>query len=309
MRRNLADQSGSALVITLLVVVMLTVTVTDFLYATWIDKSLAAGFRDNTSAMEAVRSGVEAGRALLIEDRKKDARSKILIDHLGEDWALPSIPIPISGTYVFLTVMDESAKIDLNRLAGDRMAEKLRPILRRLLYGLDMDGDIADAITDWIDIDDEGAAEDGYYQSLNPPYPCKNGKLDSLEEIKRIRGVTPVVFGVLKKFVTIHSMGKINLNTAHLRIIEALHEEISQSMAEAVIEARNSAPFRTTIDIKTVSGFNDAIYLPISSIIDVKSESYFVYAVAKFNEVTRMAQAVFKERTENGAKMIYFRII
>ncbi len=307
MMRKLSDQSGTALIATLLAVSLLTVTVVDFLYATWVERSLAASFRDDTRALEAVRSGVDAARAILIEDKRINEGGNI--DHLAEYWATPSIPIPIADTYIFVTITDESGKIDLNKLAGNRMAEKLEPVFRRLLLILELDETIADAIIDWVDEDDEGYAEDWYYQSLTPSYPCKNGKLDSLEEIKRIRGITPEVFSILEKYVTISSFnGRVNINTASAKVIEALHEEISYSMVESFLQARESAPFVNTTGIQAISGFNSTIYTQMSSIIGINSDTFSVYAIANFNEVTRSARAIFTKRTNATATLIYFGI-
>lgn len=307
MMRKLSDQSGTALIATLLAVALLTVTVVDFLYSTWVERSLAAGFRDDTRALKAVRSGVDAARAILIEDKKADQGNDI--DHLGEYWATPSIPIPIGDTYIFVTITDESGKIDINKLAGNRMADKLQPVFRRLLDILELDETIADAITDWIDDDDEGYAEEWYYQSLKPPYPCKNGKLDSLEEIKRIRGITPEVFDILAKYVTISSTtGRININTASDKVMEALHEEISPSMVASFLQARESAPFVNATGIQAVSGFNSTLYTQMSSTIATGSDTFSVYATANFNEVTRSAHAILSKRTDAGATLIYFGI-
>ena len=39
-------------------------------------------------------------------------------------------------------------------------------------------------------------AKESYYSGLTPPYHCKNGPLDSLEEMLLIKGVTPqLLFG------------------------------------------------------------------------------------------------------------------
>lgn len=59
--------------------------------------------------------------------------------------------------------------------------------------------EVSEAIFDWIDADDEqraNGAENEYYQSLAPPYECKNAKLETLDELLLIRGITPqVLFG------------------------------------------------------------------------------------------------------------------
>jgi len=71
---------------------------------------------------------------------------------------------------------------------------------RRLLMTLPgMNEEIADAILDWLDADDqtrEFGAESDYYVSLPRPYACKNGALNNIEELLLVRGITPrLLFG------------------------------------------------------------------------------------------------------------------
>lgn len=73
-------------------------------------------------------------------------------------------------------------------------------LARSLLMALPaMTEDIADAILDFIDEDDEPrefGAESEHYLSLSSPYNAKNGPLDSVEELLLVRGVTPtMLFG------------------------------------------------------------------------------------------------------------------
>src|SRR5690606_37684595 len=59
--------------------------------------------------------------------------------------------------------------------------------------------EIADAILDWIDSDNEPrefGAEMDFYSTLTPPYTPQNGPIKSLEELLLVRGVTPdLLFG------------------------------------------------------------------------------------------------------------------
>lgn len=88
--------------------------------------------------------------------------------------------------------VDESGKVNLNALM------KMDPagtIAQRVLMALpNMTEEVAAAILDWIDTDDEiraNGCESEYYTSQSPPYRAKNGPLDSLEELLLVRGVTP----------------------------------------------------------------------------------------------------------------------
>jgi type II secretory pathway component PulK len=93
-------------------------------------------------------------------------------------------------------VEDESARININAiLLADQVQTNGARTLLMALPG--MTEDVADAILDWIDTDDEPrqqGAETNYYSGLG--YACKNGPLDSIEELLHVRGVTPeLLFG------------------------------------------------------------------------------------------------------------------
>ncbi len=94
---------------------------------------------------------------------------------------------------------DESSKLNVNVLpiidnfGGGGAA-------RELLMSLpNMNEEVADRILDFLDEDDEPrefGVESAYYNGLTPPYNCKNGPLDSLDELLLVDGVTPdLLFG------------------------------------------------------------------------------------------------------------------
>jgi type II secretory pathway component PulK len=84
-------------------------------------------------------------------------------------------------------------------LASGAMGDMTNPARSLLMALPGMDAAVADAILDWIDEDDEAreyGAESAYYSTLEPPYAPKNGPLDTVEELLRVRGVTPeMLFG------------------------------------------------------------------------------------------------------------------
>jgi len=317
------DNSGAALIVTLLVVVVLTVTVTEFLYATWVDYALAADFRDDSKAVHAVRAGVRAARAIIVEDFKQ---AKAFDSH-NEMWAQPSIPIPFYNSFVFITIQDEYGKLNLNSLVKAQTGrptggvnEGMYKVFQRLLENIDVDIEVADAITDWIDADNDGYYEYGIYQSKEFPYDCKNYYLDSLDEIKLIDGVTPEVFQKLKKHVTVGSTKskKININTASPELIMALHDNISRPLMETIINARKEASFKKIPDLKELSGFEDYLSwneeistgeVLFSSLIGVNSKTFSVSVTTTIGEVTRSAEAIYWDRNGVKAELIYFRIL
>lgn len=121
-------------------------------------------------------------------------------------------------------LVDESSKINLNALPfSDNWVPGGAKTL--LLTLPEMTEDIADAILDWMDDDDEvreQGTESVYYTSLSPPYECKNGPMDSIEELLLIRGVTPqMVFGL-----DINRNGVLEDSEINGPLVEAVNPEM-----------------------------------------------------------------------------------
>ncbi|MCL6504409.1 MAG: general secretion pathway protein GspK [Pirellulales bacterium] len=93
---------------------------------------------------------------------------------------------------------DESTRLNLNVLTA--IDQAVPDGARQILMALPgMTEDVADAILDWIDADDEPrefGAEIDYYSGLTPAYAPRNGPLHTVEELLLVRGVTPeLLFG------------------------------------------------------------------------------------------------------------------
>src|SRR5262249_12543156 len=95
-------------------------------------------------------------------------------------------------------VRDEAGKINLTSFMKiDGSGQTLYNALMKLP---NMTDDVANSILDWIDSRStqprSTGAKDLYYSSLSPAYHCKNGPLDSLEELLLVKGMTPqLLFG------------------------------------------------------------------------------------------------------------------
>jgi DNA uptake protein ComE-like DNA-binding protein len=91
-------------------------------------------------------------------------------------------------------VTPESSRLNLNAATDAQIESLLLP----LLTGLQIEnaGELINALLDWRDADEDprdGGAENEYYNTLEPPYNCKNGRFDTLEELLLVKGFTPAV--------------------------------------------------------------------------------------------------------------------
>ena len=119
---------------------------------------------------------------LVVDDEEPRRRGRFSIVAPGGDTSLDGVRFGLEC---------ESAKLNLNILLSGKLGAKVAR--DRLMALPDMTEEIADAILDWLDPDDEPrefGAEAEYYESLDPPYQPANGPFQCLDELLDVRGVT-----------------------------------------------------------------------------------------------------------------------
>ncbi|MEN1679208.1 MAG: hypothetical protein AAGJ46_06415 [Planctomycetota bacterium] len=210
LRRRVRSRDGAILLTVLVVIALLAVGSASFFDWTFTEYKATRSFGRQTQARLAAESGVDVLRALLAEEPEDIQVAGGLYDNPGRfrgvilrDDALPALRCRVSvlaplldyGEYagVRFGLENESSRLNLNTLlsldeTGDTAARD------RLMSLPGMTEAIADAILDWLDTDIEVrpfGAETSYYTSLDPPYEPQNGPLESIDQLLRVRDVTP----------------------------------------------------------------------------------------------------------------------
>lgn len=252
MKNVLTNNHGVALILVIVIISLITAITIQLNISSRSGVYEAANLRDEIKLLYIAKSGFFIGEALLMEDDDS-------VDTLGEDWAQSDI-ISEKSENLFadghfrLHIEDESGKIPINNVAGNNedtsdVGEVLIRFLRSAEFNLSEQEvrDIVDAIKDWLDEDDEVtgfSAENAYYQGLEAPYPCKNGPMDSIDELLLVRGITKELFYGTEKapgignYLTVYGAGKININTAPELILTVLAPEITEEMAAHMVDFR-----------------------------------------------------------------------
>jgi general secretion pathway protein K len=114
---------------------------------------------------------------------------------------------------------------------------------------------LVEAITDWIDSDDEvtgfGGAESDYYADLEPAAGrAANRPLAAPSELRWVRGMTPEIYRALAPLVTVWPAegGSVNINTAPPQVLASINvaDELSplaESDLDALLQARGEIGF------------------------------------------------------------------
>ena len=257
------------------VITILTVVVLEFSFAMRTEVNITKNFKDELQLYAIAQGGVQRAIAELI--LKHDARVQQLRKTMKTEEVTPEKKewVPDGRPYALqfdqgeceLRIMSEAGKININTIS--------EMTLRKLIGNLGLEGEsrdvVVDSILDWRDPDDLyriNGAENDYYQSLKEPYHCKNGNLDSIEELLLVRGVTPELFygrkgakegeeGAktykydvgLKDIFSLYAPGEqIDINSASLPVLRAVLR-LPSEVAKAIIKAREEKGFQNQQDL------------------------------------------------------------
>lgn len=251
---------GVVLIVTLTMIVLMVVVVFEVKRRVDVGIDAAQFFQDRVQLSHMASSGINIGRAVLINDRESNGT-----DSIQEGWADPEnlasivSGFPFENGEVRIVITDVLGRIQVNALVNYPESKAFNEAQRVLWYQLlqlinfrqEVEDDfqpvsIINSVKDWLDYGDDEAitgldgAESDYYENLIPPYACHNGPIIDINELALVKGVPPEVFYAaeasygLSDCVTPFGMvateqgngytfpGKINISTAPFFVLSAL---------------------------------------------------------------------------------------
>ena len=295
-------EQGLAIVLALFVVALASTAAT---YMVW-QQQLLIRQSENLNALaqgQAVaRAALDWGRLIIAEDGGQQNK----VDHFGEDWARSLEPTPVEGGQFVGKIADAQARYNLNSLV-DRDTDGV--VLRRLLAVLELPGDLANGVRDWIDADDQvsfpGGAEDLDYLGGNDPYRTANRLLIDINALYRIKGFTPEIVKRLRPFVTALPRGTpINVNTASPEVLTALFEDLTLDAAKDLAAKREKTPFD---DLNAFKDRTKTLKLLNPNMIDVKCDFFLLTANVLFNRTELSYTAMVQRQPTGGPKLLWQR--
>lgn len=318
--RHVRSQRGVALVLVLWIIMVLSLLIAGFAFTMHVETQVASFNRKQTKAETLARSGIEYLRMQLLLNEQSITNSQY--DALNQAWATNELFIDheLGEGKFTLKVTDEESKLPLNVLPQDQ--------LRRVMEVLGVDASDADVLVDSImdwrepgDLHRLNGAKSDYYQSLSPPYRCKNGPFERVDELLLVRGVTRELYNGggtsttndaplpgLKDLFTTTSSGLINVNTATRPVLQALLQD--DTRVDQVLAIRDGGdgtpgtdddqPFRTVADFLKQAGIPaGSLQTQLTSLLTVKSAFFTVKSTGEVGGVKRTITATLQR--QNGS--------
>jgi general secretion pathway protein K len=301
----MTGERGFALVITLIISALLVALATEFIHEVYVETSLNRSFADGQQASLLADSGVAGGTRLLQTILAGQGYSSLL-----DQWAKP-MELPDDKGTLRIEITEEDSKLNLNALVfPNGTLTSVQPAALRLFTALKVPTDLCDAVIDWIDNNNEprpGGAETAYYKSLPNPYDVKNAPLETLDELRLIKGFNETTVDKLGPYVTIYGdmaagvpSGKVNINTAPVEVLAVL-EGMTIDLAKRVADYRKTTPIKTG-EITKIPGL-EGIGIGLQNQVSVKGTVFRILSQARVNDTTRNVEAVV---TIDG-KVLYWR--
>lgn len=236
------NQQGAALISALLAAALVVTVAAAMIFDQQLDIRRTGNILHGDQAYLYAR-GVESWAGLLL-GRAAEGEE---YEYLGH--TLP--PIPVEGGHLSVRVDDLQGLFNVNNLVlgSEGGQEQQRLVFRRLLRHCGLAEELEQAVSDWLDADQEprfpGGAEDGEYLRRDPPYRTADRPLTDADELALVYGFGQDGYEeCLKPLLTaLPEVSAININTAPAPVLAALADELDLRRAEQLVEDRPEAGY------------------------------------------------------------------
>lgn len=245
---------GSILIVALFVLMLLSVVIGTFAFEMHLEARLASRQRDRFKAIALARSGIAYAKVLVLQDESAFETELDFEDPartagymLSRGVAVHAFEHPLGDGKFVLDIEPEQARRNANQMDDFGWKELF-----------DQTGipegrwdSLLGCLRDWLDKNDlhrlNGAeSDDPYYEERG--YLVKNGPLDSVDELRMIKGFSEAVLygGIsedgerlsgIAEHLTVFGNDKLNLNSADYKAFMTM-PELDETLIDAIMQER-----------------------------------------------------------------------
>jgi general secretion pathway protein K len=299
---------GFVLILVLLIVVLLTALLLRFNYAARVGLHSSDSFRHSQQALHYAQGGLNLAVEAIRQE--PDIENNLLL----RDLLAGSVTFSIDAGHCEVKLSDEGGKLNINRLL-DPTEHPDRVRIEQLLRLIDLINgqydrpilryEFVPALLDWMDSDNQPTilpyirgenrgAESNYYETLSPPYRCRNDFCDIVSDILLIKGMTPQAFYGrrnrpegpncrlgLSESLTVYGSGRININTAPKPVIQSLSEHMNAALAQLIIDRRSKKLFGSMAELREIPGMTGDVFTDLNKSATIQSEQTYYKVTAR----------------------------
>jgi len=245
--RLLKQQRGVALITAMLAVALAALIAADLVWEQHLQLRRTSGLL----AQEQGRMYALGAESWAIEILLDDRETPEDIDHLLELWAEDLPPLELDEGSLLGKLEDLQGRFNVNNLYRNGQVDRIAfEQFERLLQIVGAEQQLAGAVLDWIDADQDvccaGGAEDDTYTSKDPPYFAANRYITSTSELMAVEGMNLEEYRKLEPYIAAlppewcgpGEFTPINVNTAPEQVLLALSPDVTQGNVDQWVSER-----------------------------------------------------------------------
>lgn len=288
-------QPGIALIAVLWLIAILSLAAVTTLSVISFDTEITTSKVHGSRALQLAEMGIAVGANPAVK------RDDPLLHRVDEE----------NNEEIHVTLNSESARFNINTLVLAEDKTLIRSIF--IHWGMDLDDAqaLTDALTDWVDADEEvalnGAEIDEYNKMgrINQPF---NRPFYDIEEMRLVRGMEEVeaLRPDWRNWFTIWSGGTLDINEADPELI-SVAAEVNPEMTgiipetvrgtDGIRDTEDDVPFRDVASALSLLGIDANTRQDIAQRFTVNDTTTRIISTARSGESTRRITAILKNRT------------
>jgi type II secretory pathway component PulK len=292
-------KNGFALIAVLWLIAILSLAAITTLRVISFDMELATAKVHGSRAYQLAEMGIAVGSNPAVE------RNDPILNRFDEE----------NNEEVRVTLTSEGARFNINTLVMSEDKSLIRSIF--IHWGMELDSSqaLTDALTDWVDADDEvalnGAEIEDYEKMgrLNQPF---NRPFYDIEEMRLVRGMDQIeqLRPDWRNWFTVWSSGTLDLNEADAELI-AVAAEVTEAAASIVPETvrgidnirdtEDDVPFQDVTSALSLLGIGGETGQIIAQRFTIDDTTTRITSTARSSDSTRRITAIVRNRTGKPA--------
>lgn len=235
-----ADRRGSALIVALWVLLILSLLIAGFAFDMYVEAGITSYYRKRLRSQYLAQAGLEYAKLVLaqsfkareeMQDEDMDEQEYVRALNLARGMAVTGIRRDLNEGHFTVDILPEQGRRNVNTMSDEDWQE----VLDQAGVPQESWDKLIACFRDWTDADDDhrinGAeSDDPFY--VRRGYKCKNAPIDTVDELLLIKGFTSsLLYGGPSDFVegetltgiaawlTVWGDGKVNVNTASREVL------------------------------------------------------------------------------------------
>lgn len=201
----------------------------------------------------------------------------------------------IGGYLIKSTLYDMQDRFNINTIINPDANRDFYKLIKLALPELSSEElqRIVESVTEWIKPDkDENTSLSRYYLGLPEAYRSAHRAMNSISELRMVKGITPEIYNVLKAYLTAlpENESAINVQTANITVLASLSPEMTLEGAKIIADLRAKKPITSTdtiINLDKLSQFKipkekitaTSSYFLIKTEVGIDDQHIFLYTL------------------------------